>query len=187
MRPIGRSDAGASDAAEVAPHERRTGARVIVRDRDGLVLLFCGLDPYAPEVTYWFTPGGGLDPGETFEEAAARELREETGFELGRLSDVVRFDEVEFTFEGVTYRQRQRFYAVELPISGPAVEIDLAGWTDDERRSVTRYRWWSLAELEATTDSVHPTDLAALVRSIVGWGSAEPSGEAAGRRRPAGG
>jgi 8-oxo-dGTP pyrophosphatase MutT (NUDIX family) len=34
----------------------------------------------------WFMPGGGLKRGETLEEAARREAREETGAELGELS-----------------------------------------------------------------------------------------------------
>jgi 8-oxo-dGTP pyrophosphatase MutT (NUDIX family) len=34
----------------------------------------------------WFMPGGGLKRGETLEEAARREAREETGAELGELT-----------------------------------------------------------------------------------------------------
>ncbi|MGO8876347.1 MAG: NUDIX hydrolase [Acidimicrobiales bacterium] len=163
----------AARSAPAAP-EPRTGARVIVKDRDGSVLLFRGLDPAVPDVQFWFTPGGGLDAAETFVEAAARELREEAGFELLVPGPVVREDEVEFAFEGVTYRQRQRFFAVQVPIVGAGTDLDDRGWTDDERRSVTGYRWWTLDELEATTESVYPTDLAALVRRITQWGSAEP-------------
>jgi ADP-ribose pyrophosphatase YjhB (NUDIX family) len=153
----------------------RQGARVIVRDRDGLLLLFEGVDPTMPEVRFWFTPGGGLDTGETFEEAAARELREEAGYELRVLGDVVHEDEVEFAFEGVTYRQRQRFFAVSVPVAGPITRLDRGGWTDIERRSITRYRWWSLDELEATAESVYPPDLAGVVRSVAEWGSADPA------------
>jgi hypothetical protein len=87
---------------------------------------------------------------------------------------VVREDQVEFSFEGVTYRQLQRFFAVQVPVDGPAIEVDLGGWTEDERRSMLHHRWWTLGELEATDEDVYPPDLAALVRSITAWGSAAP-------------
>jgi 8-oxo-dGTP diphosphatase len=53
--------------------------------RDGKVLLV-----HRPEYDDWTIPKGKLDPGETWEEAAVRELEEETGLrcelgaELGR-------------------------------------------------------------------------------------------------------
>lgn len=53
------------------------GVRALVRDPDGRVLLL--RHTYVPG---WYFPGGGVEAGETAGEAAAREIREETGVVL---------------------------------------------------------------------------------------------------------
>lgn len=53
------------------------GVRVVATDESGAVLLV-----RHGYVAGWHLPGGGVDLGETCEAAAARELREETNFEL---------------------------------------------------------------------------------------------------------
>ena len=60
---------------------RRRSARLLIIEPAGRVLLFRFVfkkGPLAGE-DYWATPGGGVEEGETFEQAAIRELREETG------------------------------------------------------------------------------------------------------------
>ena len=49
---------------------------VIVPDSDGGILLIRRTDN-----SYWAIPGGGVEPGESVSQAAAREVREETGME----------------------------------------------------------------------------------------------------------
>ncbi len=53
---------------------------VIVLDGDGRVLLMRRTDNGR-----WGLPGGSLEPGESFEQAARRELAEETGLVAGEL------------------------------------------------------------------------------------------------------
>jgi 8-oxo-dGTP pyrophosphatase MutT (NUDIX family) len=55
------------------------GVRVMMI-QDGKVLLI--RQTYMPG---WFMPGGGLKRGETLEQAARREAKEETGAELGEI------------------------------------------------------------------------------------------------------
>jgi len=50
------------------------GADVLVQRGEGEVLLQLRRDD-----RYWSLPGGALEPGESLEDAARRELREETG------------------------------------------------------------------------------------------------------------
>lgn len=65
--------------------ETRRSARLVIVDEDGRLLLFRYHDEH--HAPFWATPGGELLPGESYLDAARRELREETGLNLqiGRL------------------------------------------------------------------------------------------------------
>ena len=138
-------------------HTPRRAARVLLVDGSDRVLLFDGSDPGRPGHRYWFTPGGGLDRGETPAEGAARELAEETGLRLApaELGAPVWSETIEFPFDGVWYRQEQEFYLVRVP----GWEVDTAGFDEIERASVHGHRWWAVAELAATAERYYPIDL----------------------------
>lgn len=57
----------------------RIGIGVILLNPDGLVLIGKREGSHAP---YWSNPGGYLEPGEPFETAAIREVKEETGLDI---------------------------------------------------------------------------------------------------------
>jgi 8-oxo-dGTP pyrophosphatase MutT (NUDIX family) len=68
----------ASDTTAVAAAEPelRFGARVLVLDPHDRMLLIHARDPDEPASEWWELPGGGIDPGETPQAAASRELAE---------------------------------------------------------------------------------------------------------------
>ena len=142
----------------------RRAARVLVLDEAGRVLLLRGYDPAKPADRYWFTVGGGLAEGETAEQAAARELFEETGLRRSPhdFGSPVHADVTSFSFDGVDYRQEQAFFLIRVP----EFEVDRSGWDETERRSMDDHRWWSAAELVATTERYYPPGLPDLLREV---------------------
>jgi 8-oxo-dGTP pyrophosphatase MutT (NUDIX family) len=57
------------------------GCGVLVEDDEGKLLL-----QKRSDTGEWCIPGGGMEPVETFEETAIRELREEVGIEVSELT-----------------------------------------------------------------------------------------------------
>ena len=148
------------DAEEI---EERVAARIVLADADGRTLLFRGGDPSRPDDgTWWFTPGGGVETGESIEEAGRRELYEETGLRVDELGTVVYERDTEFPFCGRLLRQHESYFVVR--VDEPSV--DTAGWTELERRTVDEYRWWSIEELRTTGDVFYPKNLIALLDLI---------------------
>lgn len=57
--------------------------RALVRDRDGRCLVIRRSRESSFWPGRWDLPGGKLDPGETFDGALVREVKEETGLDVG--------------------------------------------------------------------------------------------------------
>ena len=57
-----------------------------------------------------------------------------------------------------------------------ATDIDTTGFTAVERRAISEYRWWPIAELENAPEPVYPLRLAALLTALLtGPGGGEPT------------
>ncbi|MGH8893049.1 MAG: NUDIX hydrolase, partial [Actinomycetes bacterium] len=142
-------------ADQLDPTERRA-ARVLLLDDDDRLLLFCGVDPHLPDARFWFTPGGGVEAGESLADAARRELSEETGCTDVLLGPPVWVRRADFEFEGERVQADETFFLARVP----AWEVDTSGFTDLEQRAVLWHRWWTVDELRATGETIYPASLA---------------------------
>lgn len=147
--------------ATAAPTDR-PAARVVLLDRAGRVLLFEGADPARTHEPFWFTVGGGVEPGEDVRAAAVREAREETGmeFDADDLVGPVWQRDVLFSFDGTPYAAREWFFVARCR---DGQTVDTFGFNDVENATVLRHRWWSADELRRTDEVFYPTQLAELL------------------------
>lgn len=145
---------------------RRRVARVILLDPDDRILLLHGCEPGDPATAWWFTPGGGVEEGESLEEAALREVTEEAGITGVELGPVLWRRQCSFTFDGRRWDQDEWYYLGRTTVT----EFHTRGQTELERRSVTGLRWWTCGELLRTRETVYPIRLAALLRALLDEG-----------------
>jgi len=133
---------------------RRTVARVLPVSSAGKVLLLLGCDPALPEVRYWFSIGGALDPGETHAEAGARELREETGIVVApdALGEPFGGFEVAFSWDGRDYVNDSTLFALALE----ETPISFTGLDRLEAQSIFDAAWWTPDELDHDGRAVDP-------------------------------
>jgi len=144
--------------AFIEPDEREA-VRALVLDAQDRVLLVRFEHPVSGDA-WWATVGGGIDPGETDEDALRRELKEEAGLEGFEIGPVVHTREHTFPWAGRLIHQRERFHVVRVHAHEPAPTIDVA------EEGVTEVRWWTREELGDPPEQVVPAELATLVRTL---------------------
>lgn len=126
----------------------RVAARVLPVAPDGTVLLLQGQDPAHPGDLHWVSIGGAVDPGETLEQAAVREMLEETGIvvEPGELIGPIGEGVHPFSWDGVDYVSQSTFFALALDRS---IEVNFDGLEAGEVGNVLGADWWTPEALRA--------------------------------------
>jgi 8-oxo-dGTP pyrophosphatase MutT (NUDIX family) len=146
----------------------RPSSRLLIVDAELRLLLFWFEHKRGPLAgqAFWATPGGGVDPGESYEEAACRELIEETGLRIDDPGPQVARREVSLQLPtGEMALADERFFLIRVP----ALEVSTANWTKLERDVMAANRWWSHAHLDSTTEQIWPEELVEVLIAAGVW------------------
>lgn len=137
----------------------RRAARIVVLDAQRRILLFRHAGSQGR--SFWATPGGGLEEGETFEQAACREASEELG--VASVSLRLLWEATnDFLHMDRPVHQQECYFLME-----DAGQDLLTGVQSvHQQEGILEARWWTQTELEMTTELVFPAGLAVRLRRI---------------------
>jgi 8-oxo-dGTP pyrophosphatase MutT (NUDIX family) len=148
--------------ADVRPPHRRVSRILLFDESDSLLLLLTASPLLATPVVRWLTPGGGVEDHESHAEGAVRELYEETGLVIPELGEPVWSMSGESHFaDGSRQTTYAEFFVARTQRFMPVRD----NWMANEHVDISDIRWWSLDELDATTEPYAPLDLTTIIRS----------------------
>ena len=142
------------------PGRRRAVRALVVDERDRVLLLRWERRLGS---SFWVTPGGGVEAGETDRQALLRELREEAGLTDPRPGIRLwrtEFVTPEFAHDGGWLRQQDDVHLVRT-------RADAVSVPNLVPERVMGHRWWTLDELDRSDDLFGPLDLPARVRAAL--------------------
>lgn len=139
--------------------------KLLLLDEDDCLLLIRAADPQT-RAQCWYPVGGGIELGETLQQAAAREAYEETGLvglPPGRL--VWQRDHT-YQFGGrvIDVHEKWLMHTVERFDPTPA------SLSEYEAHSILGFRWWHVEELIEASETIFPPRLGRLLEDLLADG-----------------
>jgi 8-oxo-dGTP diphosphatase len=140
----------------------RPAARALILDPDDRVLL---VRFEFPAGTRWALPGGGIEPGETPEEAIRRELVEEVGLHHASIGPHIwtRLHVIPF-LSGHWDGQREVIHLVRTTAFEPAPALS---WEELAAEYVFELRWWTIDEIADADATFVPRALHSLLAPVL--------------------
>ena len=145
----------------------RQSSRLIILDsKDRLLLMQIKLDkpadPSAPITKpYWVTLGGGVNSNESLEEAAARELDEETGIKNVKIGPKIWHGQ----WRGTNRINDETYFLIKLPYVGGV--LDHSGFEEEEKKVIKKMKWWEIDELKESNEIFIPQQLSSYLTNIL--------------------
>jgi 8-oxo-dGTP pyrophosphatase MutT (NUDIX family) len=146
--------------------EREAVKAILLTPQEEVLLL--RIRPPKGGDAFWIPPGGGLEQSETPSAGLRRELKEELDLEDFTMGPLLWLRQHTFNWGDKRFCQREQYYVVHVSRFQPRMS-DLI-----EVKSLDRFHWWPLAELESTAERVTPLALARIVSEYLAQGA--PSG-----------
>jgi len=139
----------------------RLTARIILLNNEDKCMLLKFVEP---QRSFWLTPGGKIEEGETPFQAAQRELHEETGITSAEfVTPHSWYGEGISLLHGVPTFFKEHYFLARVYTS----DVSSAYLNPDEKEIIKEYKWWDLAALMQCNEPLYPTGLVDILSPIV--------------------
>jgi 8-oxo-dGTP pyrophosphatase MutT (NUDIX family) len=148
----------------------RETARLVLIDPQNRLLLMKVNDPATFSLNQssvksplWVTLSGEIQSGEDVIATAKRELFEETGITDAEIGPAIWYGEQDLIWKGELTRLKETFVVVK---TSDSQIVDIYR-TPEEQLAMLEVKWWHIDELEKTSETILPPNLAKFIYPIL--------------------
>lgn len=145
------------------PYQSRKSARAIFLTKENEVLLM-KIGNKTSKWQGWITPGGGIEFGESEEDALIREIREELGIEVSGNKTKVWKRVHCFAWNDKMIDQEEVFFLINTEKFIPKSTMDL---NETELLDFQRFKWWKVSDIKISSEQFAPTKIGECVSLLL--------------------